>query len=38
MHHSIITNVGYPVTGLRAIELVIYTMGGSSADMEVKLI
>jgi hypothetical protein len=34
MHHSINTKVGYMVTGMRAVELVMYTIGGSGADRE----
>jgi hypothetical protein len=34
MHHSINAKVGYPVTGMRAVELVMYTVGGLSAVVE----
>jgi hypothetical protein len=36
MHHSVNTKVGYPVTGMRAVELVMYTMGGLGAGTEVE--
>ena len=38
MHHSVNTKVGYPVTSMRAIELVMYTIGGLGASAEVELI
>lgn len=38
LHRSINAKVGYPVTGMRAAELVMYTVGGSGTGAEVDIV
>jgi len=38
IHASISRKIGYPVTGMRAVELMMYTMGRSGLDTEVELV